>query len=192
LSTLSLLLPVHNAQPTLALLVSDLLEHLGEIVSRFQLYILDDGSTDDTAEVARDLAALYPQIRVIRHPVRLGLAEAIQTGFDNTSGELILVSGDDYALEPDDLRTLWQLRAVQASRPGEAPPPRNTSIDKLLLARPWRSKAGRATSIQFIRRQAYEQLRQQQSMELIRRLDRGPDAKRPMFLGRVGNFSVDQ
>jgi glycosyltransferase involved in cell wall biosynthesis len=112
-TALSVLLPVFNAQQSLETGVTEILELLPELSPRFELCILDDGSTDDTAEFARDLAARYPQIVVIRHPVRLGLAEAIQTGLDHTQGEVVLIGNEDYQLEPDDLRTLWQLRDTQ-------------------------------------------------------------------------------
>ena len=105
-----MLLPVYNAHQSLEASVGDILEVLPELTDRFELCILDDGSTDDTAETARELAARYPQIKLIRHPVRLGLAETIQTALDHTEGEIVLVGDDDYRLDPDDLLTLWRLR----------------------------------------------------------------------------------
>ena len=113
MKTLCVLLPVYNAHHSLESSVSELLEVLPELTESFELCILDDGSTDDTAEVARELAARYPQITLVRHPVRLGLAETIQTALDNTRGEIVLVGDEDYCLDPDDLRTLWQLRDSQ-------------------------------------------------------------------------------
>ncbi len=111
-NVLSVILPVHDAQLSLEAGVTEILDVLPELSNRLELCIVDDGSTDETAEVAYELAARYPQLDVIRHPVRLGLAEAIQTGLDHTQGEIIFVGDEGYALDPDDLRTLWQLRDV--------------------------------------------------------------------------------
>src|SRR5262245_19158235 len=98
LKTLCVLLPVYNGHHSLESTVAELLEWLPELTDHFELCILDDGSTDDTADVARELAARYPQIKLVRHPVRLGLAETIQTALDNTRGEVVLVGDEDYCL----------------------------------------------------------------------------------------------
>jgi hypothetical protein len=119
------------------------------------------------------LAARYPQIRLIRHPLRLGLAEAIQTGLDQMRGEIILVSDEDYCHDPDDLRTLWTLRDAQwhTSRPagGAAEP----WMERLLA---WKSREGAPRrGFQFISRQAFEQFRMRQADDMIGRVD-GPQA----------------
>ena len=57
MNVLSVLLPVYNAQGKLEADVTEILEVLSEAARRFELCILDDGSTDDTADVARLLAA---------------------------------------------------------------------------------------------------------------------------------------
>ena len=170
---LSVLLPVHTAQGKLEADVTEILEVLCEAARRFELCILDDGSTDDTADVARLLAARYPQVRVIRHPVRLGLGEAIQTGLDHTHGEVILVGDEDYCLDPDDLRTLWQLRDTQWQL--------TRKDSKGIVAQPWMEKLlawkPRASDVrrgfQIISRQAFEQFRMRQAVDQVHRLDIG-------------------
>jgi glycosyltransferase involved in cell wall biosynthesis len=124
-TTLGVLLPVYNAQHVLAQGVADLLEVLAEWAPRFELVIIDDGSTDDTADIALDLAARYPQVRVLGHRARLGLVGAIQTGLDGTDGRIILIGNDAYQLEPDDLRAAWRLRDIerQSAQSGGSRPP---------------------------------------------------------------------
>src|SRR5690606_4858626 len=68
-SRLSILLPVYNAQPNLEADVVEMLEVLADVARDFQLWIIDDGSLDETSDVARHLAAGYPQVRLLRHPV---------------------------------------------------------------------------------------------------------------------------
>jgi len=169
LNTASVLLPVYNAQRSLEATVAEILEVLSQWTVPFELAILDDGSTDETAEVARELAARYPQVRVIRHPLRLGLAEAIQTGLDHMPGEIILVGDEDYGLDPDDLRTLWQLRdeewrmGRQHARPrGEEP-----WMEKLLATKPRAADARRG--FQPISRQAFERFRTRQAADMMQR-----------------------
>ncbi len=196
-TALSVLLPVYNAQHSLEAGVTEILELLPELAGRFKLCIVDDGSTDDTSEVARDLAARYPQISVVRHPVRLGLAEAIQTGLDHTQGEMVLFDDDDYNLEPDDLRTLWQLRYAQRrlSSRGEFPPDHEPWMDKLSAWKPRRAALRKHRGFEIIRRQTFEHFRLEQAVEMITRIDRSnhrpdlPNSSRPNFLGKSKRFA---
>jgi glycosyltransferase involved in cell wall biosynthesis len=181
-NSIRVLLPVHNAQQSLEAGAIEILDLLAEISGCFELCILDDGSTDDTAETARDLAARYPQVRLLRHPLRLGLAEAIQTGLDHAPGEIILVGDEDYCLEPDDLRTLWQLRDDQwRLLAGETP--RAPWIDRLLA---WRSQAASRRGMQIIFRQAFEQFRLRQAVALMHRIDGGRRAVAAPSAARAG------
>jgi len=193
LNTLSALLPVYNAQENLEADVSEILDVLAEAARRFELWILDDGSIDDTADVARGLANQYPQVRVVRHPVRLGLNEAIQTGLDHTHGEVILVGDEDYCLDAEDLRTLWQLRDMQwrlsrqDSLPGKQP-----WMQKLLS---WRPAGPSKRGFQFVSRQAFEAHRLRDAADQVHRLDIGwhtaaaKATEGPKFLGTTSRFS---
>lgn len=89
--SLSVLLPVHNAQSTLADMVADLLEFASDWTHKFELLIIDDGSTDATSEVAHELSRCYPQIRAIRHATRMGRETAIRTGLEQSVGEMVFV-----------------------------------------------------------------------------------------------------
>jgi len=92
--SLTVLLPVHNAQATLAMTVADMLELISEMSDRFELIIVDDGSDDATCEVADELAYRYPQIRAVRHGQPLGRDEAIRTGLRHGTGQWVVL-GDE-------------------------------------------------------------------------------------------------
>jgi cellulose synthase/poly-beta-1,6-N-acetylglucosamine synthase-like glycosyltransferase len=89
--SLTILLPVHDAQSTLAETVGEVLEVASDLSDRFELLIIDDGSTDATGEVAAELTRHYPQIRILRHHRRLGNEAAVRTGLAESSGELVFV-----------------------------------------------------------------------------------------------------
>ena len=84
---LSVLLPVKDAQATLAASVHEILDVATDSGEQFELLIIDDGSTDATSEVAHELTRHYPQIRVVRHGTSLGREAAIRTGLQRSQGE---------------------------------------------------------------------------------------------------------
>jgi glycosyltransferase involved in cell wall biosynthesis len=89
--SLSVLLPVKNAQATLTASVHDILDVLADSIDRFELLIIDDGSTDATGEIAHELTSHYPQVRVVYHGRPLGRDEALRTGLKRSQGEVVVV-----------------------------------------------------------------------------------------------------
>ncbi len=88
---LTVLLPVQDAQATLAETVEEVLDAAAALTDRFELLIIDDGSADATGEVAHELTRHYPQVRTIRHSRPLGHEAALQTGLAQSQGEIVLV-----------------------------------------------------------------------------------------------------
>ena len=110
--SLSVVLPIHNAQFALVGQVRRLLELLPAISRRFEIVIVDDASTDQSDEVAYELAVQYSQVRVVQHHVRLGESAAAQTGVRNATGDIIFVHGENEPINEDDLRRV--IRSTQA------------------------------------------------------------------------------
>jgi glycosyltransferase involved in cell wall biosynthesis len=105
--SLSALVAVRNVDSTLRRTVLEMLDILPELTSRFELVVIDDCSSDATIEVADDLAAAYPQLLAVRHPVPRGRAAAIKTGLDRSLGEVVFFADEDCRLALDQVRRLW-------------------------------------------------------------------------------------
>ncbi|MEX2176050.1 MAG: glycosyltransferase family 2 protein [Pirellulaceae bacterium] len=164
--SLSIIVPIRNGEQTLAGQVARLLDVLPDLTGRFEILVVDDASTDQTIDLVRELAAQYPQIRLIRHREPRGPEAAVRTGLQWANGRVLFVQEDAASLSPTDLRKLWALRndeelvmARAEARPGV--------FDDQLLQRlsDWgttlRSLAkdvGSAGGIHMIRRAALEQL----------------------------------
>ncbi len=108
--SLTVLLPVHNAQAQLEGQVQQLLDLLPELTSKFDLLIVDDGSTDATCEVAVELASRYPQLRCIRQRERRGLAVAAEAALEQAAGELVFVCHEEHGLGVDEIARVWHTR----------------------------------------------------------------------------------
>ncbi|MBM4087835.1 MAG: glycosyltransferase family 2 protein [Planctomycetes bacterium] len=108
--TLSVVLPVHNAESTLTGQVAELLDVLADITSQFEILVVDDGSTDHTEEIAHELSQCYPQLHVVRHRHRQGVAAAVETGMSRCAGEVVVVQEGPRAISANRIHGMWSTR----------------------------------------------------------------------------------
>jgi glycosyltransferase involved in cell wall biosynthesis len=100
----SILVPAHNEAdniPELVARVGRAFAALGLNDVAGELVLVDDGSTDGTGDVAENLAASYPFLRVLRHRRNQGLTAALRTGFGAVAGDLILFLPADLESDPE-------------------------------------------------------------------------------------------
>jgi dolichol-phosphate mannosyltransferase len=204
-TSLTVLLPVYNAQQRLADQVERLLDVLPEMSRRFEVVIVDDGSTDDTSDIAYELATYFPQVNLVRHPVRLGLEESIQTGLDVSTGEVVFVGDQQYGIAVEDLQKLWQVHDNQDLTVGRAKNNRSIGANWMskLLARSQQRQAEAAApkvGVQMIRRDTMQNLPGAgQAIAVTRRVDatksNQPPANKstgPKYLNPIKRFALDE
>jgi dolichol-phosphate mannosyltransferase len=81
LPELSYFFPAHNEAANLRGLVAEALGTLPGLADRFEILIVDDGSRDETPQIADELAAAHPEVRAVHHPTNLGYGAALRSGF---------------------------------------------------------------------------------------------------------------
>ncbi len=107
-NSLSVFVPVLNCQSTAHLLVGPLLEVLEELTHRFELLVIDNGSTDATRETLAELALCYPQLKLVTQANRSSEAEVMRSGLRHSSGELVLYRREACEVGPRCLTEMWQ------------------------------------------------------------------------------------
>ncbi len=96
-------LPAYNEQDNLAHVVDDVIATFERLDIPCDILIIDDGSTDRTAQIADDYAARVQQLRVIHHQTNKGFGGALKTGYANATGDLVVVIPTDRQFRCQDL-----------------------------------------------------------------------------------------
>jgi glycosyltransferase involved in cell wall biosynthesis len=93
---LSLVLPAFNEARNLESGLSYAAQALADTGRSFEIVVVDDGSTDDTAAVVRRFHAADPRIRLVQHPVNVGYGAAFRSGFDAAVGAHVMFTDADF------------------------------------------------------------------------------------------------
>ena len=97
--TVSIILPAKNEAQNLTALLSK----IQSVAPSAEILIVNDGSTDNTAELAKQTGA-----KVISHPYSQGNGAAIKTGARNANGEILIFMDADGQHDPQDIPKLLE------------------------------------------------------------------------------------
>ena len=98
---ISIVVPCFNESKTLETIITRVLVADVSGLER-EVIIVDDGSQDDSVNIAKALAERHPNVRVLEHTVNQGKGAALRTGFQAATGEIILVQDADLEYSPSD------------------------------------------------------------------------------------------
>lgn len=104
----TLITPAYNEESIIEKSIQTLCEYMKGMESRYrwEIVIVNDGSADNTKELADMLAARHEQVRAIHHKVNRNLGVAMQTGFRHAEGDYIIVLDLDLSYGPDHIDRL--------------------------------------------------------------------------------------
>ena len=102
---LSVLIPCFNERPTIAEIVRRVLEVELEGIN-LELVLIDDGSTDGSAEVIARLAEGLPTVQVVTHSRTLGKGAAVRSGQNVCTGDFVIIQDADLEYDPQDYPAL--------------------------------------------------------------------------------------
>lgn len=105
---ISIILPVFNEAAIVRnslRILTDYIENSNEPFS-YEIILINDGSTDETGKIIDSLEMENRLIRVIHHKVNLNLGRALQTGFRNSRGEIIVVLDIDLSYSVEHIKLM--------------------------------------------------------------------------------------
>lgn len=109
----SFVIPVYDEEPILHAAVVDLRERLGPHGLDYEIILAENGSRDRTADIARELSARYPEVR-LEQSSRPNYGQALRQGILKARGELVICEEIDLCDVDFHLRALALLRADRA------------------------------------------------------------------------------
>lgn len=139
LPMVSVVVPAYNEAAIIISSLTALTAHLRTLEDRYrwELLVVDDGSTDGTGDIAEVFAARTPGVRVLRHPVNFRLGQALRFAFGQARGRYLVTMDCDLSYSPDHID-----RLLDALVDGHA---------KIAVASPY-MRGGRTSHIPFGRR----------------------------------------
>ena len=106
---LSVVVPAFNEAALLAEHLGELLRYLSDLDDyRWEVVVVNDGSTDDTGMEAEAVARDSKHVRVVHHARNRGVGSAMRTGFAASRGDYVVTLDADLSYSPDHIALMLQ------------------------------------------------------------------------------------
>ena len=105
---ISVVIPVFNEAENIKPLIIKLNEVLDILGKNYEIIMIDDGSTDNSFEVMRELSKSYKKLRIIRFRRNFGQTAAFSAGFDAAKGAIVVTLDADLQNDPADIPKLLE------------------------------------------------------------------------------------
>lgn len=145
---LSVVIPVFNEEENIRELHRRLGIVLGTLGKTSEIILVDDGSSDDSVRVMRELASEDPRVRVIKLRRNFGKSYALTAGFRAAAGDLIATLDADLQNPPEDLPKLIKALGDSDIASGWRSR-RNDPLDKTLPSRIFNALAASLTGLKL-------------------------------------------
>ena len=103
---ISVVVPVHDEERSVALLHDELAAALDPLGRPWEVVFVDDGSTDGTFAALTRLHAAHDDVRVVRLRRNFGKAAALQAGFEEAQGDVVVTIDGDLQDDPAEIPRL--------------------------------------------------------------------------------------
>lgn len=103
---ISIVIPVYNEKDNLPILIPKIIEAMRPLDNKFEVILVDDGSSDGSFEIIQGYSEKYLQIRYLRFKTNAGQTAAFAAGFKDALGEVVVTLDADLQNDPADIPKL--------------------------------------------------------------------------------------
>ena len=103
---ISVLVPAMNEAENLPLFMDEAARAFASAPGRYEVIVVDDGSTDDSWAGLAKLKTQYSFLRTVRHRARRGIADALRTGYLHARSDILVFYPADMQFKPEDIPRL--------------------------------------------------------------------------------------
>lgn len=104
----SILVPLLNEEESLSKLTREISTVFENISTDYEIFFVDDGSTDNSMKIIKDLARTNNKIRYISFRKNYGKSAALNVGFRNVTGDVVITMDADLQDDPAEIPSLLQ------------------------------------------------------------------------------------
>ncbi|MBM4338170.1 MAG: glycosyltransferase family 2 protein [Deltaproteobacteria bacterium] len=103
---ISVVVPVYNEEENLPVLVPKLVLVLNRLDLSYEMIFVDDGSSDGSRKILKEMTSRYPSLRIIGLKKNRGLSTALLAGMREVRGDIIVTLDSDLQNDPEDIPKL--------------------------------------------------------------------------------------
>lgn len=103
---LSIVIPAYNEKESLPTLLQKITEEVKPLNLQYEIVVIDDGSSDGTDKVLKEIKAQLPELRAIIFRKNYGKSAALSEGFKFAQGEIIITMDSDLQDDPAEIPNL--------------------------------------------------------------------------------------
>ena len=103
---ISLVIPLYNEQESLGELYDKIVSVVNGMNAGYEIVFVNDGSTDNSGIIIREIAAKDPNVKIITFLTNSGKAAGLQAGFDVSDGKYVITMDADLQDDPGEIPAL--------------------------------------------------------------------------------------
>lgn len=134
--SLSIIMPCYNEEKIIEKTVRDYYAEIIDKIEDSEFIVIDDCSTDTTADILKRMQFEYPRLKVIRQPANMGHGAALMLGYRNATKSFVFNIDSDYCFKALDFWKLYDIKdkagLISGFRVKRQDPPIRIIIAKLL------------------------------------------------------------
>ena len=109
MTSLTVSLPAYNEADNIARMIDAVRSEAGPLVDELEIVVVDDGSSDATGDIVRQISEEDSRVRLIQHPVNQGYGSAVRDAVWAATKELIFLTDSDLQFDLSELGRLLPL-----------------------------------------------------------------------------------